>query len=529
MNRALCNRCQQLVPARHVERDHKIFLVKDCQSCGQTETLLSSNSESYWRKRKIDENFQYGNCGLSCLSCQHKEPNIVFLDITNRCNLNCPICINNTPAMGFVFEPPIEYFETIFRHFAARTPKPSIQLFGGEPTVRNDLIEIIRLAQSYGLPTRLVTNGVRLADEAYCRDVVGTRVTILISYDGENAEMYRALRNHERCGELKRRAVDNIGRLGGTKVVLMTLVAKGYNDGDLGSIFAFCHERRDFIRGVYLMPLAHSWDSAKVDLHPERITSEDLERAIEEAFPEDRVEFVPTNLLGRIPTLSRLLGIRDVPFVGGHPNCESMYLLVSDGEKYRPLAHYLKRGLTDAARDLLKLEERLAGLERALARGPWRRTLGRSNLRRAWLKLVMVKELARLGRKHVRLGEALGARGPAALWRALRVGLGILGRRKTKTVLRRFTAVQAALQIIVLPFGDEENMETDRLQRCPAAFAYVDPRDGRVKHVPNCAWGLHKDKVLREIADHYAQAAPPGAPVPEVQGAWRRPVEGTLA
>ena len=116
------------------------------------------------------------------------------------------------------------------------------------------------------------------------------------------------------------------------------------------------------------------------------------------------------------------------------------------------------------------------------------------------------------GRRHIRIGEALGARGPAALWRGLRVGLGILCRQKTKTVLRRFTAVQAALQIIVLPFGDEENMETNRLQRCPAAFAYVDPKDGRVKHVPNCAWGLHKAKVLREITDHYAGTLPAGAP-----------------
>ena len=91
--------------------------------------------------------------------------------------------------------------------------------------------------------------------------------------------------------------------------------------------------------------------------------------------------------------------------------------------------------------------------------------------------------------------------------------VGILCRQKTKTVLRRFTAVQAALQIIVLPFGDEENMETDRLQRCPAAFAYVDPKDGQVKHVANCAWGLHKAKVLREIADPYAKAGPAGAPI----------------
>jgi 7,8-dihydro-6-hydroxymethylpterin dimethyltransferase len=513
MNRALCNRCRQLVPARHEERDHKIFLVKDCKTCGATETLLSSHSDGYWRKRKMDEGFQYGNCGLSCLSCQHKEPNVVFLDITNRCNLNCPVCINNTPSMGFLFEPPIEYFDTIFKHFAQVTPKPSIQIFGGEPTVRKDLIEIIRLSRSYGFPTRVLTNGIRLADEEYCRQVVETRATILISYDGENAALYRALRNHERCGELKRKAVDNIGRLGGTKVVLMMLVAKGYNDKELASIFSFCHERRDFIRGLYLMPLAHCWDPHKVGLNQERITTEDLEQEIEEAFPEDRVEFVPTNLAGRFPTLSRVLGIRDAPFVGGHPNCESMYLLISDGQRYRPLAHYLKGSLSDAVKDLLKLEERLAAREKALERGLLGHTLARLRLRRVWLKLVIFKGVAGLGRRHIRIGEVLGARGPAVIWRALRFGLGILCCRKTKTVLRRFSAVQAALQIIVLPQGDGENIDTDRLQRCPSAFAYVDPKDGRVKHVPNCAWGLHKAKALREIADHYAQTAPAAAPV----------------
>ena len=85
-------------------------------------------------------------CSLNCTKCQidHK-PNMVFLDVTNRCNMNCPICINNTPSMGFLFEPPIEYFDTIFKHFAQITPKPSIQLFGGEPTVRNDLFDIIKL------------------------------------------------------------------------------------------------------------------------------------------------------------------------------------------------------------------------------------------------------------------------------------------------------------------------------------------------------------------------------------------------
>jgi uncharacterized radical SAM superfamily Fe-S cluster-containing enzyme len=85
----------------------------------------------------------------------------VFLDVTNRCNSNCPICINNTPSMGFLFEPPLEYFENVFQQLSRYDPKPVVQLFGGEPTVRRDLFEIIRLARSAGLRPRVVTNGLK--------------------------------------------------------------------------------------------------------------------------------------------------------------------------------------------------------------------------------------------------------------------------------------------------------------------------------------------------------------------------------
>jgi uncharacterized radical SAM superfamily Fe-S cluster-containing enzyme len=64
--------------------------------------------------------------------------------------------------------------------------------------------------------------------------------------------------------------------------------------------------------------------------------------------------------------------------------------------------------------------------------------------------------------------------------------------------------VQESFQIIILPFEDPSTLETERLERCPNAFAFFDPRDGRVKSVPVCAWGRHKTAVLRAISEHYA-------------------------
>ncbi len=177
MNKALCNECGRLVEAEPQQRDGRILLVKHCPECGVNETVISSDAERYLKKRKLDgEHPAPAGCSLNCLECRHKnQPSFIFVDITNRCNCNCPICINNTPSMGFLFEPPLEYFEKLFEHFAELESRPAVQLFGGEPTVRKDLFEIIKIAQSYGLRVRVVTNGLRLADEEYCRSLVATR------------------------------------------------------------------------------------------------------------------------------------------------------------------------------------------------------------------------------------------------------------------------------------------------------------------------------------------------------------------
>jgi hypothetical protein len=59
MNRAFCNQCGNLVPASHVERDGRIFLAKDCPTCGKTETAISSSADRYQAKRSFDTPFAY--------------------------------------------------------------------------------------------------------------------------------------------------------------------------------------------------------------------------------------------------------------------------------------------------------------------------------------------------------------------------------------------------------------------------------------------------------------------------------------
>lgn len=478
-----------------------MVLVKRCPDCGTTETLISSSAARYQQKRALGAPFDYRSCALDCVGCHHSRiPNLVFVDITNRCNLNCPCCINNTPAMGFLFEPPFEYFKKVFEYLGSLEPKPSIQLFGGEPTVRGDLFEIIALARSYGLPTRVVTNGIKLADAAYCRRLIESKATINIAYDGANPEAYRVLRGSDKILRKKQEAIENIRSIGGAKVVMMTLAARGFNDHEFAELFQFCHERREAIRAIYFMPLAHTWDTKDFALVPERTTTEDIEQLVAEAFPGEKVEFLPAGFLGRIRHLLVALRVKPLPFLGAHPNCESMYMLVSDGQRFRPIGHYLKGSLFDLARDLAAFDERLA--RRMPPDGKPR------GLRRLWLQTRAFLAMARITLRHGRKDRIFkGKSRLGRLLHALAVPLGFIFGRRTRGLMARHTNVQGSFQLVILPFEDYGNLETDRLEQCPTAFAYYDPEEGRARCIPTCAWGIHKAPTMKKIAEYYARHA----------------------
>jgi uncharacterized radical SAM superfamily Fe-S cluster-containing enzyme len=509
MNKALCNSCGELVTSTQQERDGRVFLIKDCPDCGTNETLISGDADRYFTKRRLDGEHDYISCGLECIECPHKnKPSFVFCDITNRCNLNCPICINNTPSMGFLFEPPIEYFDKVFRHFSQFEPPPAVQLFGGEPTVRDDMFDIISMAQSYGLPTRVVTNGVKLASEDYCRRLVETRATILIAYDGHNPETYRTLRGHPNLLRAKQKALENLHQIGGAKVALMTCVAKGFNDDELGDLLALCHERREHVRGVYFLPLAQSWDLDEFDLEPDRMTSEDIEIILDGCFPGERIEFIPAGVLGELPTLMEYLKVKRPPFMGAHPNCESMYLLVSNGTEYVPMARYLKCSVPEFVEALFGVERRLAQAVERSRKGLLGRLMGRLGLREKMLRARAVMAVARCILQNVKISHTLQGRGLGKVWHAFGVVAGMLTRRKTRILMAKHTTVHELLQLIVLPFEDDSTLETERLERCPNAFVFYDPRQDKVNSVPVCAWSRHKTKVLRQVTDYYEECGP---------------------
>ncbi len=90
------------------------------------------------------------------------------LALTYKCNINCGHCYNQTRDTN---ELSTEQWKIVMKTIWD-LGIPHVIFTGGEATLRKDLVELIEFAESLGLITGLLTNGVKLADEAYLNSLI---------------------------------------------------------------------------------------------------------------------------------------------------------------------------------------------------------------------------------------------------------------------------------------------------------------------------------------------------------------------
>jgi uncharacterized radical SAM superfamily Fe-S cluster-containing enzyme len=507
VNYAVCEKCRKPVPSGHEVRDGEVYLVKKCPECGNSEALITAHAAEWERKREVCRYDPEGSptCNLHCMTCARQKehgPRMVFVDLTNRCNMNCPICIANIPAMGFAFHPPIEYFEKVFDGITRMQPVPSVHFFGGEPTMREDLFDLIRLAQGKGLNVAIVTNGLKLADEEYCKKICETNVRVLIAFDGRAPEIYERLRKNASACAKKLQALANLKKYSKRPQTIMCCVARGINDKHMRDLIDYCHENRDFIRCLHLIPLTESWRAGEfeTDVHT---SIEETEQIIDEAFPGEPVAFMPMNFAHHLNRALRFFGGIQMTFAGVHPNCESVTTLLSDGTRYRPVGSYLKMPLSEFCEGIVaRIEAVGPKLDRLDERKAWDRFRGR--MRVVWSFLGMA-------RRSFRWDMVLKGSPTLSL---LRILGGALVGKPLKGQLAKHCKLAGALDMIVLPFEEHGSIDGARLALCKGGFAFEDPDDGVVKSIPICVWSLFRDEVERKIAAKYGDAGARTASAP---------------
>ena len=263
---SLCPVCLDRIPARRIAVDEDVYLDKTCRDHGKFRTIIWRGRPSYesWSVPKLPSrppvcatDVERG-CPFDCGLCpEHRQHTCcVLLEITRRCNLNCPVCFAR--AGGDSHDPDIRTIESWYRLLMESGGPYNIQLSGGEPTMRDDIPEIIALGRSLGFSFfQLNTNGLRLArDVSYASILKEAGLNcVFLQFDGTNDEIYRKIRG-DRLMSVKEEAIVNCDKqnLG---VVLVPTLVPGINNDNIGSIIEFAVRMMPTVRGVHFQPVSY--------------------------------------------------------------------------------------------------------------------------------------------------------------------------------------------------------------------------------------------------------------------------------
>jgi uncharacterized radical SAM superfamily Fe-S cluster-containing enzyme len=159
----------------------------------------------------------------------------------------------------------------------------NVQLSGGEPTVREDLPEIIALGRSLGFDfIQLNTNGLRLAGErGYVKKLKEAGLScVFLQFDGLEDEIFRQLRGRPLARE-KDRAVANCleHELG---VILVPTLAPDVNIHQIGPIIEYAMGRLPGVRGVHFQPVTYCGRYSGLSPDRRRLTIPEIITEIEQ-------------------------------------------------------------------------------------------------------------------------------------------------------------------------------------------------------------------------------------------------------
>lgn len=268
VTQSVCPVCLDVVDARIVVNDNAVYMEKSCPQHGAFSTYLWPDEDHYrWLK-----NFKFPHvrpnafkspakgCPEDCGPCKSHlhHPRLVELELTQRCNLRCPVCFMAADDNQANLATDLKLSEIerqLINIMNQCGPQTSIQLTGGEPTVREDLPDIIALCREIGFSAIEVnTNGVVISRNLnYLERLAASGATgIYMQFDGLDDQVFRTIRGANLLKN-KLQAIENCRSIG-MQIVLAMAVIRGINDHQMGRVLQFGLENRDVIAGIAYQP-----------------------------------------------------------------------------------------------------------------------------------------------------------------------------------------------------------------------------------------------------------------------------------
>lgn len=450
----LCPECARTLVGRVFEWRGDVYMEKSCPAHGYVKDRVFTNSALFLKLQQWSfrdgaglENPQVedarscpGACGLCNLHQSHTM--LGQIDLTNRCNLACPVCFANANVQGFVVEPPFEEIVKLLEALRSYRPTPAsaVQLTGGEPTIRDDYFDIVRKAKALGFShVQTASNGIKFAEPGFAKAAAEAGLhTIYLQFDGVDDRVYEATRGRPLL-DVKLRALREI-HAAGMKVCLVPTLVRGVNDDQVAKIFRFAVENIHVVSAIAYQPVAFTGRIDRAEREAQRYTMGDLANGLAETgLVEPMRDFYPLSLVAPISRLLAALSGEPKITATSHPSCSSgTYFLVSSRGQAVPITRVF---------DIEGLFRDMDALADKIERSRFKR------LQKLRIPLLFAKHFRR---EHA--PEGLTVRGFLHALRGMtdkRVGRGAAGETTYRTLLAAG-----------MHFQDRYNYDVERVKRC---------------------------------------------------------------
>lgn len=355
---SFCPECKEVIEATLFEHDGKVMMEKSCAIHGDFQDIYWSDVDLYLKAERwvFEEGKGVMNpqvkgsdqCPDECGLCNRhmSHTGLGNIDLTNRCNLLCPVCFANSKAKGFVYEPSFPDIVKMLEIFQSESPAPckSVQFSGGEPTLSPHFIEAIKKAREMGFAhIQAATNGIRFNDIDFthkCKDA-GLH-TIYLQFDGFKEDIYIKMRGRALL-ETKLKAIENIRRAR-MKIVFVPTIVRGFNDDQVGEILKFAVQNIDVVSGIAYQPIAFTGRTPQEDRMKMRYTLSDLAFDIEKqtGLLKAKESWYPISFVSPISRLLSSTRGEEITTLTCHPHCGlATYLFVDDDKKATPITDFV--------------------------------------------------------------------------------------------------------------------------------------------------------------------------------------------
>lgn len=324
---SICPVCLKTIPARKIKKGKDIVLERTCPEHGTFSNSIAKDAERF-----LDKTFDVkgqpfqpvtefkGNCGPDCGWCDKHNQHICtgLIEITEDCNLRCPICYFGKKAPKHISLPEFKRrLDTLLT--VEKGHLDVLQLSGGECLVHPKFEELLKAALKADVNRILInTNGLALLKNEKLFALLEKhkdRVEVYLQFDGFDDNVYKTLRGRALLDE-------------------KLAIIKKLNEAEIKICLAVTVFRDN------LKEIPKILDLSVKTKHISGITFQRLTKvgsakdsALASVFQEDILLAIAN---------SKLMAYKDlIPLPCSHPNCTSLGFLFCQGDKVYSLGDYV--------------------------------------------------------------------------------------------------------------------------------------------------------------------------------------------